>query len=368
MLKYLKRINSKINTINLFTPLVDPSDDIPEQRKPTLIILGPQHYANPDSVNGNTKPVILKLATKKGNSDRIYRNTILFLICSEIGISKLQKDISEYLACDKIRSEYQSQLEHDQKEEIRKKIEEYSKLVNNSLVSAYSIVVKYSATKGIEKLILKQFKDSLDLQINATLIERLKNEEWLLESVGLGTLRKNNLFPTIDNPVKAKDIYEAFLRFDDKPMINNIYAVQDSLLRYCINGEYAIATGEPGNFNKIYYKEPVPFFDVSDTTYWLVDKSLYKVPEETTKPNVEENPDGTNGDKDKPSQPEPEDKDQAYKSFKTITISGRVDVANYPQLFTSFIMPLRDNQVEIEIKIKGKTTKVNTNIRKQPAI
>jgi hypothetical protein len=32
-----------------------------------------------------------------------------------------------------------------------------------------------------------------------------------------------------------------------------------------------------------------------------------------------------------------------------------VDLANYNQVFTSFIMPLRENQVEIEIRIKGKS-------------
>ena len=56
-------------------------------------------------------------------------------------------------------------------------------------------------------------------QINTNIIEALKEEEWLLESVGLNTLRNNNLLPTPQQAIKAKDIYEAFLRFDYKPMI-----------------------------------------------------------------------------------------------------------------------------------------------------
>ncbi|RYZ97585.1 MAG: hypothetical protein EOP47_21335, partial [Sphingobacteriaceae bacterium] len=36
--------------------------------------------------------------------------------------------------------------------------------------------------------------------------------EWLLPAVGLNTLRSNNLLPTTDSPVKAKDIYEALGR------------------------------------------------------------------------------------------------------------------------------------------------------------
>ena len=99
-----------------------------------------------------------------------------------------------------------------------------------SLVAAYSIVVKYSVKNGFEKLLLRQFKDSLDSQINKNVISTLKEEEWLLDSVGLGILRNNNLLPTVENPIKTKDVYEAFIRFDDKPMISGVSAVQTSLL------------------------------------------------------------------------------------------------------------------------------------------
>jgi hypothetical protein len=106
----LKRISEKTRLIQLFNVLVSPSEDIPEQMRPTLIILSPKYLATSTEVNGNTKPVIEKLATKKGNSERIYRNTMLFLVCSEIGIGKLQEDVRNFLACQKISSDYSSQL------------------------------------------------------------------------------------------------------------------------------------------------------------------------------------------------------------------------------------------------------------------
>ncbi|MDZ4203334.1 MAG: DUF499 domain-containing protein, partial [Bacteroidales bacterium] len=65
----LRRIIERISSrVRLFTVLVDPSEDVPEQKKPTLIILHPKYMANPDQLNGNTRPIIEKLATKKGNS------------------------------------------------------------------------------------------------------------------------------------------------------------------------------------------------------------------------------------------------------------------------------------------------------------
>lgn len=362
----LSRISDKSRQINSFNVLVDPSSDIPEQKKPTLIILSPKRSANPAEVNGNTRPIIEKLATKKGNSERIYRNTMLFLVCSEIALPKLKTDIGEYLGCQKIQTDYQTQLEKEQKEDLKKRISDASKQIESSLVTAYSILIKHSVKNGFEKLIIKQFKDSLETQLNYLVPELLKSEEWLLESVGLGTLRRNNLLPSLENPIRAKDIYEAFLRFDDKPMITGLEAVQRSLLRYCSNGEYAIAAGEPGNFNKVFFEENVPFFDVTDSNYWLVDKSLYKPKDPEEKSGATATPvypqPGTSGGSEEPTVPIDGGTDEvsAIREVKSITVSGKVDLANYNQLFTSFIMPLKDNNVEIEVRIKGKS---NNNSR-----
>lgn len=360
----LKRINSKINNVNTFNVLVNPSEDVPEQQKPTLIILGPQ-YVSHDEITGKSKTLIEKISTKKGNSERIYRNTMIFLLCSDMGIAKLQSDIQDYLACMKIKDEYQSQLEADQKEDVRKKIEEYSKQANISLVNAYSILVKYSAKTGFKTVLVKQFKDSLDIQINTNILQALKTEEWLLEAIGLSTFDRNNLLPTLGTPIKAKDVYEAFIRYDDKPMISNVDAVQRSILRYCNNGEFAIASGDGKTFNKVWYQENIPFFDINDATYWLVDKSFYKPKEETSEIIEPDNGSGTTSGSGAFTIADPGPAKTSVsttlepKKFKSITVSGKVDVANYNQLFTSFIMPLAQNNVEIEIRIKGRSNSSN---------
>lgn len=349
----LKRISIRTNNVNLFNVLVNPSDDIPEQTKPTLIVLNPNFQANINGVNGKTGEMIKKLATKKGNGERVYRNTILFLVCTEIGASKLYKDVTEYLSCLKIKDDYKTQLEKDQLDDLKQKIEEYARSVESSICTSYSIIAKHSSKNGITKLDLKQFKDNIDHQINSVVIDTLKKEEWLLDSIGLGLLRKNNLFPTVENPIRTKDVYEAFIRFDDKPMITSLDAVQNSILKYCNNGEYGIAAGEPGSFKKIYYKETVPFFEIIDPSYWLVDKELYSIPQgETIIPDG-----GTTPPEQKVAEPKVETdfKPSAEKRFRSITISGKVDVANYGQIFTSFIQPLIKNNVEIKIEIKGKT-------------
>lgn len=358
----LKRVTEKSRGIQLFNTLVNPSEDIPEQMKPTLIILSPKYLANPNEVNGTTKPIIEKLATKKGNSERVYRNTMLFLLCSEMGIGKLQEDVKNYLACHKISSEYSTQLNTEQKTDIRRRIEEASKQTDISLVSAYSLVAKYSVKNGIETIVLKQFKDSFETQINNNVIAALKEEEWLLESVGLSTLKNNNLLPTPEQAIKAKDIYEAFLRFDDKPMITGAEAVSKSIQKYCTNGEYCIATGDGVNYTRFFFQESVPFFDVNDITYWLVDKSLKPQPQAPAAPVI--------NDKGEVVTPIPQVNEDPVtpagngteeittsKKFKSITVSGNVPLERYTELFNYFITPfaMNGNKIEIEVNFKIKS-------------
>lgn len=357
----VRRLNERARGIQLFNVIVNPSEDIPEQTKPTLVILHPQYLANPDQLNGNTKPVIEKIATKKGNSERIYRNTMLFLVCSEVTYGKLQSNVHEYLACSKIRSDYASQLEKDQKEDIDRRIKESSNESNKSLVAAFSIIVKYSVKNGFEKLLLRQFKDSLDSQVNNNVISLLKEEEWLLDSVGLNILRTNNLLPTVENPIKTKDVYEAFIRFDDKPMITGLSAIQTSLLRYCTNGDFCIASGDGKEFTHIYYKETVPFFEVTNNSYYLLDKSLQPVPvisePTTTEGQIQEGDVGTQT-VDEPDGGEMGEKPDTIKKFKSITVSGRVPVEKYHELFTCFITPfaMSGNKLDIDVKFKIKST------------
>lgn len=357
----LKRLIDRSRTVQTFNVLVNPSDDVPEQQKLTLIILGPKFLASSDGINAKTQQVIARLATKKGNSERTYRNTILFLAASDIAMGKLSSDVSDYLACQKISTEYQSQLEKEQKDEIRRKIDDASKQVDSSLVAAYSVVIKHSVKNGFETLALKQFKESLDTQINSNLVSALKDEEWLLESVGLGTLRNNNLLPTETQPLKAKDVYEAFIRFDDKPMITGADAVARSLVKYCYEGSFCIATGDGKEFTKFYFKENVPFFDVQDSNYWLVDKSL-KPAEATILPSEELSYESTISQTGaaiiEGREPAPEIDKNKVREFRSITISGKVPLERYTELFNYFITPfaMSGNKIEIQANFKISST------------
>lgn len=354
----LKRIKNRETGINLFNVLVNPPEDIPEQKKPTLIILGPNYQKTQEGLTKETEQWISNLATKKGNTDRIYRNTMLFLVANELGYNKLKESISDYLASQTIRDDYRSQLEDTQEKELKRKLEESSANIEARLVDTYVNIVKYSAKEGPKLTQVKEFKNRLDYQINHHVKDLLLSEEWLLKGVGYNTLKKYNLLPEEDNSVRIKDIYETFLRYDDKPLITGPEAVQQSLLRYCRNGQFAIATGEPDAFTEIFFKENIPYFDVTDETYWLVDESLHTPDKgkevKSTHSETFDDPSGGKGTSEAESETEEE-----TTVYKTLTISGKVGLENYTQLFSSFVRPLSNNNVEIKVKFTAYSTEAN---------
>src|SRR5690625_8009492 len=88
------------------------------------------------------------------------------------------------MAAMKVKEEENTTLEEDQKREVDLRIAEGRKKVLGGLVTAYNQVHKYVAAEGLQTLELRNFTDSFRQQISGTLMEVLKEEEWLLDSVG----------------------------------------------------------------------------------------------------------------------------------------------------------------------------------------
>ncbi len=142
-------------------------------------------------------------------------------------------------------------------------------------------------------------------------------------------------------------------------MIKNRDSIANSLQKYCSNGEFGIAAGDGVRFSRFFFQQTVPFFDVEDPTYWLVNNTMRPTepkpavdpsvdPESTALPVSE--PAGDNGSMTS------DEKRTEVKKIKSLTISGNVPLEQYTQIFNSFIMPLAQNNIEIEIKIKGRST------------
>lgn len=341
--------------------LVAPSGDVPEQKQLTVVILSPEHAIEVGAnLPLNTEKYIKDIALQRGNSNRVYRNTILFLATSSAGLASLKNSIRDSLACNTILTDYAGQLERDQVQEIEHRRRDSDSAIRSAIIQAYSIVMRCSPMGEIGVYQLNSFASEFSAQIQNNLIEEIKQNEWLISSIGTILLRKNNLMPEEETDrIKIKDIYEAFLKNGDKPMITGADAVIESVNRYCSEGVFNVGVYDGEKLVKVYHEQSVPKLSCEDDAYYLIHESVVlKDPNSnsgsstTPDPNPKPNPNrGGNGGRNPNPDPTP-----VAKTFSTVTIDGTIPMENYFQLFTSFIQTLKNNRLKIHVSFEAHST------------
>ncbi|MCP4152612.1 MAG: ATP-binding protein [bacterium] len=358
----IEQIQANTRKVEKFNVLTAPSGDVPEQKTLTMIVLHP-HCSIADDISQKAREIIGKMAVKKGQSERIYRNTILFLLPNDHQLAQLRNAVRQYLAVTRIIEEYNTQLEKEQLDEIGKKKKEYDLEVEDKIVTTYTTTAKYVAKEGIKLYVCGSYKENLATQLDGAIYTYLKEETVILEAVGMNFLRRNNLLPEPGKPVSVKEIYEAFVRYDDKPLITGPKAVVESLNKYCREKAIVIGVGKKDEYTERYFGEEVTYLNVEDGEYWVLDKSealqaAAPQPQQPSIPSIYPEPrpvvmpagSETAGDESETGE---------VRQYRSLCVSGNVNVENYNQIFQSFIMPLLKNKVKIEIKITGSSTGVS---------
>ena len=360
----LKMMKQALASISQVKVLVDPTGDVPEQKQLTFVVLHPQYtVAAGGNINRKAELFIKQIAQQRGSTQRVYRNTMLFLICSEAGRAALSMKLREFLACEKIINEYSSQLDTEQRKDVADRKRLSTDAAKEQLIHAYNTVVK------CERDVLRTqeigtFATDFAAQITVKTLSELHENGIVLRKIGLNIINRNGLMPTIEKPVKVNDLYEAFLRFDDKPMILNVDAVKDTVNRYCEEGMWNVGTGEKDHYSRIYHNETIPFLNPQEDGYWLLDPSVM------AKPAGGGDPVPLPGSEPTPSPgPDPEPTPTTVtKTYKKVTISGSVPIENYSQLFSSFVNTLKNNNLKIEVKFTASNNSTNPLTDNSPIV
>ena len=127
----------------------------------------------------------------------------------------------------------------------------------------------------------------MQTQITDKLMEAIIEEEWLISLDWHWNIESKPLVSYSRNPINVTTLYEAFLQYDDKPMITGADAVTSTIQKYCYNGEFNVAFGEEGNYSRIYHRENIFGLDVTERQYWLIDKNV--MPQDKVETESEDN-------------------------------------------------------------------------------
>jgi len=320
--------------------LVNPAEDLPEQKALTLLILTPSVSWNSNGEGTDAvRQQVLEISKRCGGKDRIFRNTILFLAGTSRGLSRLRQSHREQAALEGVKSDYWSQLDKEQQEDLRKRLQAARQSTLESLGAAYTVVLRV-LDQDVDSCALPDARSSFSEHLGYVWTTLVEDEEWILRRIGSVTLEKTGLIPK-EGGIRLKDAIEAFLRFTDKPMISRKEAVTDGLIQACNDGLIGVGRGgSPSTLQTSYCSQQVRL-DPSEEGVWLIPPFT---PESTETPAGEGPAVPTEvGTGQGPSIPETgEDTDTTTTTERTVkrfTVRGSVPVESYGELFRCFVGP-----------------------------
>ncbi len=320
--------------------IVNPAEDLPEQKSLTLLVLPPSIAWDE---NGGTKEAVAEsvksISTRCGGKDRLYRNTLLFLAGTSRGLSKLRQAHRERAALEGVRKDYWDQLDAEQQEDLKKRLEAARKAALEALGPAYTVVLRVHGQE-VEPCALSDARRSFQEHLGYVWTTLVEDEEWILRRVGSVTLASTGLIPK-EGGLRLKDAVEAFLRFTDKPMVAAKEAVTAGLAQACTDGLVGVGRGpSPSNLQTCYCKQSVSL-DPSEDGVWII-------PPFTPEPAKAQGSDETAGTKggtgagttpgDSPGTATVT-KPGAKRTVRRFVVHGNVPVENWSELFRCFVSP-----------------------------
>lgn len=249
--------------------IVNPKEDLPEQKALTLLILPPSLSWDE---NGNGKERIYErvksISKQCGGKERIYRNTLIFLTGTSRGLTRLRQAHRERAALEGVRSDYWDQLDEEQRQDLKQRLDTARKASLDALGAAYTVVLRVHG-QDIEECVLSDARQSFQEHLGYVWTTLVEDEEWILRRVGSVTLQNSGLIPE-EGGLRLKDAVEAFLRFTDKPMVSSKDAVTSGLTQACIDGLIGIGRGPSvNNLQTRYCRQSVPL-DPSEEGVWII--------------------------------------------------------------------------------------------------
>lgn len=224
--------------------LVNPQADLPEQKVLTLLILPPDCMWTDEPMLagiGGPKDRILELSQKCGSKDRLYRNTLLFVLANQRGLNRLRKELREVAALEAVKRDYSSQLDPEQLEDLKQKLTKQKETVAEVMGGAFPHLAR---VEGQEVVVsnMTEIGNNLTDHLLAAWRQVTDEEEWVLRKVGTVTLQKSGMVPT-EGGIRVRDAVEAFIRYTDKPLVASSDAVVQGLSQACKDRVVGIGRG-----------------------------------------------------------------------------------------------------------------------------
>ena len=245
-----------------------------------------------------------------------------------------------------MRGDYWDQLDEEQREDLKKRLDSAQRAALEALGPAYTIALRVRG-QDIEACTLPDSRATFQEHLGYVWTTLVEDEEWILRRVGSVTLENTGLIPKEDG-LRLKDAVEAFLRFTDKPMVATKEAVTTGLAQACADGLVGVGRGASSSSLQARYCGEQVSLDPSEDGVWIIPAFT---PEPATVPGSEAttetggvggpSTDGAPGSGADVGigQQTPTEKAETKGTIRRFVVRGDVPVENWGELFRCFVGP-----------------------------
>ena len=340
--------------------LVNPGTDLPEQRSLVLLIMPPEcvyaENGGPRLFGSPIEQRLMDLSLQCGKKDRRFRNTLLFLLPSQRGLSRLRGALRDLSALEAVQRDYGDQLDDEQRRELSTRLEKAESSVAEGLGVAYTHVARVEGQEVVFTQLSDAKPDFAD-HLVAVWEHVVTEEEWVLRKVGQVTLKEVGLVPE-EGGSRIKDAIDSFLRFTDKPMVASRDAVVLGLREACRDKLIGIGRGvNVTSLQKKWCGQDVAL-DPTEEGLWIIPPFEPEAEEaETATATAGAGSQTTTtgaGQADAGSaEGADEDTTTTGRQVRRVTITGNVPAESWSDIFSCFVIPAtRMNLKHVRLGVK----------------
>jgi hypothetical protein len=255
------------------------NSDIPDNKKLKLIVLS-NYYMADDPL---TEEFIADIINKYSTGFRTYKNTLIFLITDPNEYQGFKRSVRRLLALDAIKSDKETmkRLTEEDRARVVQKLTDADYSVSIKLLSLYRHMAKASRD-GIQKFDLGILTVGEKLSLSRRARDYLKDQEILLEKISPKVLFEKT-FSKEDERKTIAEIWEAFLKFPELPILAGEYVLRNAVIQGVENGTFGLMFDD-----EVRYGEIVLSSEVTEEALILRKEIAQKMKEEIEKPIIGE--------------------------------------------------------------------------------
>jgi len=308
--------------------------DIPDNKKLKLVIL-PLELMIDDP---NTESFIQDVLTNYSTSYRTYKNTLMFLVLDPNEYNGLKESIRRFIALKIINSdeELQKTLTEVDRNKAKQWFNEKDSEIGFKIISTYRYLI-IGSKDGLKKFDLGIPTIGERLGLSTRVKYYLKDQEILLDKLSPKVLIEKT-FSEKDEKKNLVEIWEAFLKYYDLPMLESENVLKNAIIKGVKDGVFGLQIND-----KVLYQEEVPSLEINEDIFILRKEIAIekKGEKEKKKEGLEEQP-PTGGPTEKPTE----------EILQRVTIEAEIPWDKLSDLIRGVFMPLNREGAKISLRMK----------------